>query len=509
MKFAHLADSHLGYRQYGLVERELDFYETFDRCIDKIIEEKCDFVIHSGDLFEYAKPSPNALFRFQRAFLRLKKANIPVYAIAGNHDSVKRKGALPPQILFKDLGLRLLSPRHPMDSFNGVLICGMPYTSESNKPTLMNAYKEFEKEADKHIVSILVAHQGIDKYIPQYELEIGDLPKNFDYYAMGHLHKYINDAYGKGRLVYPGSSEIWKSDEVGDYSKKGKGFAIVEIGVGEPLVKRISVNLSRKFLKEHINYEDLDKKIAFIKNKIKDLEKQPILDVIVENGDFSVVDVYEKIMNELDPYCLLVRPSFQPNNSIVDEKLINKDFSLGSKQLLSEAINDKYKNETITKFGLQLLDALSKDDLVEAEVISDKFYKTNFISDDLREKQEQLNLYNYSNSSDSTNSINQDSNNSNNPDSIKSNDLNDESGSDSNLNYYIKHNKPVNIEQDKSTNIEPNESDNNSKKPRIINKTSSKVQETLIKNDKKVRYEELIDKEPVKDKNQTTLFGGD
>ena len=37
MKFAHLADTHLGYRQFGLLEREKDFYEVFDKIIDKII----------------------------------------------------------------------------------------------------------------------------------------------------------------------------------------------------------------------------------------------------------------------------------------------------------------------------------------------------------------------------------------------------------------------------------------------------------------------------------------
>ena len=45
MKFAHLADTHLGYRQFGLLEREKDFYEVFDKIIDKIIEEKVDFVL--------------------------------------------------------------------------------------------------------------------------------------------------------------------------------------------------------------------------------------------------------------------------------------------------------------------------------------------------------------------------------------------------------------------------------------------------------------------------------
>ena len=29
IKIAHLADTHLGYRQYGLQEREDDFYDSF------------------------------------------------------------------------------------------------------------------------------------------------------------------------------------------------------------------------------------------------------------------------------------------------------------------------------------------------------------------------------------------------------------------------------------------------------------------------------------------------
>ena len=38
MRFAHLSDSHLGYRQFGILEREQDFYDVFARNIDKIIE---------------------------------------------------------------------------------------------------------------------------------------------------------------------------------------------------------------------------------------------------------------------------------------------------------------------------------------------------------------------------------------------------------------------------------------------------------------------------------------
>ena len=36
MKFAHLADTHLGYRQFGLIEREKDFYEVFMKCLKRL-----------------------------------------------------------------------------------------------------------------------------------------------------------------------------------------------------------------------------------------------------------------------------------------------------------------------------------------------------------------------------------------------------------------------------------------------------------------------------------------
>ena len=40
MKFAHLADTHLGYRQFGLYEREKDFYEVFEKIISPIVQTR-------------------------------------------------------------------------------------------------------------------------------------------------------------------------------------------------------------------------------------------------------------------------------------------------------------------------------------------------------------------------------------------------------------------------------------------------------------------------------------
>ena len=147
MKFAHLADSHLGYRQYGLLQRELDFYSVFTNTIDKIIEERVDFVVHSGDLFETSKPSTNALLVVQKAIRKLNDAGIPIYAIAGNHDITMRKNAIPPQILFKQEGLKLLSPIFPFIREKDFFIGGVPFTPKNQKLALMENLKRLSQKA--------------------------------------------------------------------------------------------------------------------------------------------------------------------------------------------------------------------------------------------------------------------------------------------------------------------------------------------------------------------------
>ena len=108
MRFAHLSDTHLGYRDLGILEREEDYYIEFERTVDRIIELDVDFVVHSGDLFQHSKPSTDPLLAFQKELIKLNKAGIPVYAISGNHDSRLRTKAKPPLLLFKQLGLNFI-----------------------------------------------------------------------------------------------------------------------------------------------------------------------------------------------------------------------------------------------------------------------------------------------------------------------------------------------------------------------------------------------------------------
>ncbi len=388
MKFAHLADTHLGYRQFGLIEREKDFYEVFEKVIDKIIEEKVDFVIHSGDLFETARPSPMALLTFQKGLLKLKGAGIPMYAIAGNHDVVMRSGSIPPQVIFKKLGLKVISPINTNYMHGDIFIAGLPFYPSSQDKVLKSKLAELSKKAENHEKSILVLHQGIDKYFSlQYELEIGEVPDNFNYYAMGHIHKYINDNFGKGRLVYPGSGEIWKTNELVDYKENGKGFVVVDMEDAKPLVKRIKIDIPREFIKRSLDYNNLESGIAAIKEIIKDFDKKPILDLVINNVEYDTGRVYEIIKDELGDLALMIRPKFHMAGEEDIDEIIRSD-SVGPKELLVEQL-DGY-DDNVSKLAIDLYDLLSKDMIEESGELINQFFDDNFktVSDDSQNAQE-------------------------------------------------------------------------------------------------------------------------
>ena len=101
MKLAHLADLHLGFRQYhrqtpsGFNQREVDVQLAFGRAVDDVIAARPDVVLVAGDLFHSVRPSnPAILYAFEQ-FRRLREAMplAPIVVIAGNHDTPRSKEA--------------------------------------------------------------------------------------------------------------------------------------------------------------------------------------------------------------------------------------------------------------------------------------------------------------------------------------------------------------------------------------------------------------------------------
>ena len=86
MRFSHISDTHLGFTQLGLDEREKDIYDAFDQTIDQSITDKVEFVLFTGDIFHVPNPRGKAQIKFANALKRLKDNNISSYFVLGEHD---------------------------------------------------------------------------------------------------------------------------------------------------------------------------------------------------------------------------------------------------------------------------------------------------------------------------------------------------------------------------------------------------------------------------------------
>jgi exonuclease SbcD len=361
MRFAHIADTHMGIRQYNLDEREEDFYAAFHEAVDKIIESECRFVIHSGDMFDEPRPQVRAMVEARDAIDRLLEAEIPIFAIAGNHDILMRQGAKLPHRLYRKL--KLLTPRNPTREFEGIFICGLPYHSKVHSGALKEALKDLKREAKKHDKSILVLHQGIDKYFGlEYELKIGDVPQGFDYYALGHIHKRIEDDFGGGKLVYPGSTEMWRIDELADYEKNGKGFVVVDTSNFEP--ERINLEGTRQFLNIEIgtasnfDFESIEKAVR---------GSRPVLNVKI-GPDLEYLDIYNRLKGIEDEVLRLVikKGVTRKEKDEFSPKTIN------IQEIMAEVMRDYTEEEK--GFAISLFEILKDKKVDEAQNITEDFF---------------------------------------------------------------------------------------------------------------------------------------
>ncbi len=363
MRFAHLSDTHLGYRQYNLSEREEDFYASFREAVDKIIAADCDFVIHSGDLFDEARPHIRAMMEVSDAMDRFEEAGIEVFAVTGNHDRIIRRGSYPPHALYKRMNLLTLEV--PWKEYKGILICGLPYIPKGYSNVLREKLGELAEKAKEFKKSILVLHQAIDKYLgfeEAYELKIGELPREFNYYAMGHVHFRRIDDFGRGKLAYPGSIDIWRADEVAEYEKNGKGVYLVE--TDDFSVKKIDLEGIRPFVSAAMKSAD---DITRIKARIKGPRK-PVLRIAVEATASEYPWLYQRLGDELKGLAL----HLDVKKKTVEEMATELPGGKGVHDMLAEAMKD-YGEEEIG-FASELLDALSARDVEKALAVAEEFY---------------------------------------------------------------------------------------------------------------------------------------
>ena len=283
MKFSHIADCHIGgWRDPKL--KDLNS-EAFSRAVNISIKENVDFIVIGGDLFNTALPGIDKLKDVVKKFKELKDRKIPVYLIPGSHDfspsgktmlDVLEEAGLCINVVKGEVKDNKLKLKFTIDQKTGAKITGML----GRRGMLERTY--YEELDRKHLeeepgFKIFLFHTSITELKPKDmdkmdSAPISLLPKNFEYYAGGHVHIIEKmDMPGYKNVVYPGPLFPNNFHELEEL--KGGGFYIYDNGqvirhdISIKKVVSIKINASQK-LPESITDELLDR---IKKEKIEEL----------------------------------------------------------------------------------------------------------------------------------------------------------------------------------------------------------------------------------------------
>ena len=238
MKFAHMADCHIGsWRDPKLKDIST---KAFTKAVDICIKENVDFILIAGDLFNTSLPAIDTLKLTVVKLKELKDKNIPVYLIAGSHDfspsgktmlDVLEGAGLFVNVSKGEVVDNKLKLKFTIDKKTGAKITGLLGKRGALEKTYYEhlAKEHLEKEEG---YKIFMFHCAIAEYKPK-ELEHVDssplsfLPKNFNYYAGGHVHYVFNTKEENyGTIAYPGPLFPNSFKELEDLEKGG--FYIIE-----------------------------------------------------------------------------------------------------------------------------------------------------------------------------------------------------------------------------------------------------------------------------------------
>ncbi|MBF0203230.1 MAG: DNA repair exonuclease [Desulfamplus sp.] len=196
IRFIHAADAHIDSPLKGLDMHDgapVDLLRgatrrAFENLIQLAIDEKVDFLLIAGDLYDgdWKDYSTGLFFRGQ--MVRLHDKGIPVYLISGNHDAasvISRKLTLPDNVhIFSTRTTESVEVlRYP------VVIHGRGFPNRAVPENLVSDYPTAVQ--DKFNIGLLhtslIGRTGHDTYAPCSETDLRQ--KGYNYWALGHIHQ--------------------------------------------------------------------------------------------------------------------------------------------------------------------------------------------------------------------------------------------------------------------------------------------------------------------------------
>ncbi len=387
MKFAHMADCHIG----SWKDEKLNNISTeaFLRAMDMSAAEHVNFILIAGDIFNTALPTIEKLKAVAKKLRQIKEKNIPVYIIPGSHDfSPSGKTILD---VFEHAGLltnvvkgsvidNKLHLNWTTDK-TGAKITGM----FGKKGCLEKKYYEtLERESleAEEGFKIFMFHSSIEELKPELldkmqATPISFLPKNCDYYAGGHIHivKHTSlEAYKN--IVYPGPlfpnnfSELEKLKQGGFYIYDNGKIAYTKVCVHPVISIRI-----------HAEHESAAAVNIKIKNEIQKINSADAIVTLRIYGELSegrITDLdfknIEKMLREQGAWHVMRNTTQLKIKEFEEIKVMGETTEEIEKKIIEEHANqfkvEKYDQEKQKIITTALLEALNTEKL-DGERVAD------------------------------------------------------------------------------------------------------------------------------------------
>jgi DNA repair exonuclease SbcCD nuclease subunit len=298
------------------------------------------------------------------ALKRLKQNGIDSFFVLGEHDISRIRSAPIPYVYHNLEFSRYVGQGKPF-VHKGVLIAGFDKIRRGEMPQFLDRFSELDKIASQHSGhKILIMHQGIAE-INQFagELASTDLPKNFTYYAMGHLHdKFLKQfSHLSGPVAYPGSIEMTTSEGI---KETQKGFYMVDISASEAKPNWIKLD-TRPQISEKVEFVDIAQAVTQILEKISRLAKKPIVELKIHGNEIES-EIIQNQTARLGPHTLHYTWKIMQEESSNGSILLERPSSIDD-ELFKLAANYLGSNEKATFAIQELLPLLSTNKVKEAE----------------------------------------------------------------------------------------------------------------------------------------------
>ena len=234
MKFLHAADIHLDSALHGLErydgapvdEIRSATRRAFDNLVEVAIDEKVDFVLLAGDIYDGDWKDYNTGLYFVERMARLRDAGIRVFMVAGNHDAasqITKHLRLPENVKM----FTTSKPEKIVLDDLAVAIHGQSFASRAVKEDISQAYPQ----GDPQLFSIGLLHTCLDGkpgHEPYAPCTVDGLrSKGYQYWALGHVHKR-EEVSREPWIVFPGNTQGRHIRELGP-----KGCTLVTVDNGE------------------------------------------------------------------------------------------------------------------------------------------------------------------------------------------------------------------------------------------------------------------------------------